>query len=50
MDKNINTAMMHKLGKCRRMREEAHKAARADPAKINLLQPLEKGAKDCITI
>ncbi|KAL1511386.1 hypothetical protein AB1Y20_006187 [Prymnesium parvum] len=40
----------HKLGKCRRMREEAHKLAKADPAKIGLLTPLPRGSEDCITL
>ena len=41
-------AYFHKLGKCRRMREEAHKLARGDTKYLNLLNPLERGATDCM--
>ena len=40
----------HKLGKCRRMREEAHKLGRKDPANIALLTPLPRGCPDCISL
>lgn len=42
---------MHKLGKCKALRAEAHKKAKEDPAKhIDLLAPLPRGTKDCVTI
>ena len=46
-DKNF--AYYHKLGKCRRMREEAHKLAKKDSKLQALLTPLERGATDCLS-
>ena len=43
-------AYYHKLGKCRRMREEAHKLAHHDSTLQVLLNPLPRGATDCLSV
>ncbi|RPG35727.1 MAG: hypothetical protein CBB72_005200 [Muricauda sp. TMED12] len=40
----------HKLGKCKTIYAKAHEIAHADPTKIDILVPLAKGVKDCLTV
>ena len=40
----------HGFGKCKHVAKAAHKHVKANPASVDILTPLPRGVKDCVTI